>query len=396
MLAPALLLLLTLALACSAAAAPLPPARLIGSGDPDVFMYVSFRGETGSDEPTPINNLQSFDSTGALICKDVLNKPASSITMDELRGVAIYPIGSDRYGQLVVANAHKTDSAVLRYSATTSKIAGHRDYMDELLVRNKENPALIHPYSIVFATFNSPIIPRRVFVASQDNSCVLAYNADSGAPMSVGSHWHSLYPNASFDAGMLVPSMSEVGFQNGGLSSPRSMAIGLQRGQLFVVDSAGDCVRGYDIVTGAFLGDVWCGTAPSSPRRDKGTDPVGLVLLHNSSTLVVTLEADNTLIAVDVSQWPVQPAPAPVTLLTGFDHPAGVSLSCDGHFYIANRKDRSIIKSKAPSRAQLFSSSPSTYQAAKVSKLDVFISGLTDEPEQVLLLDSELAGTCMM
>ncbi len=110
----------------------------------------------------------------------------------------------------------------------------------------------------------------------------------------------------------------------------------------------------------------------------------------------MTLEADNTLIAVDVSQWPVQPAPAPVTLLTGFDHPAGVSLSCDGHFYIANRKDRSIIKSKAPSRAQLFSSSPSTYQAAKVSKLDVFISGLTDEPEQVLLLDSELAGTCMM
>ena len=279
-------------------------------------MYVSFRGEKGSDEPTPINNLQSFDSTGALICKvpqrssslprpwarnhpttplscslhlftflraqDVLNAPASSITMDELRGVALYPIGSDRCGQLVVANAHKADSAVLRYSATTSKIAGHRDYMDELLVRNKENPALIHPYSIVFATFNSPIIPRRVFVASQDNSCVLAYNADSGAPMSVGSHWHSLYPNASFDAGTLVPSMSEVGFQNGGLSSPRSMAIGLQRGQLFVVDSAGDCVRGYDIVTGAFLGDVWCGSAPSSPRRDKGTDPVGLVLLHNS------------------------------------------------------------------------------------------------------------------
>jgi len=45
-------------------------------------------------------------------------------------------------------------------------------------------------------------------------SCVLAYNADSGAPMSVGSHWHSLYPNATFDAGMLVPSMAEV--QGGG------------------------------------------------------------------------------------------------------------------------------------------------------------------------------------
>jgi hypothetical protein len=43
------------------------------------------------------------------------------------------------------------------------------------------------------------------------------------------------------------------------------------------------------------------------------------------------------------------------------DHPAGVSLSCDGNFYIANRKDRSIIRSKAPSRDQLFSSDPSKY-----------------------------------
>ncbi len=56
----------------------------------------------------------------------------------------------------------------------------------------------------------------------------------------------------------------------------------MTRGQLFVVDSAGDCVRGYDIVTGAFLGDVWCGSASVGGGRDKGSDPIGLVLLHNS------------------------------------------------------------------------------------------------------------------
>jgi hypothetical protein len=58
------------------------------------------------------------------------------------------------------------------------------------------------------------------------------------------------------------------------------MAIGLQRNQLFVVDSGADCVRGYDITTGDFLGDVWCGTDASN--RDKGKYPIGIVLLHDS------------------------------------------------------------------------------------------------------------------
>jgi hypothetical protein len=105
----------------------------------------------------------------------------------------------------------------------------------------------------------------------------------------------------------------------------------------------------------------------------------------------LTLEAVGTLIAIDISQWPDKPASSPVTLLSGMDHPAGVVLSCDGHFYIANRKDRSIVRSKAPSRDKLFSP---TYLTHMVSKLDVFISSLTDEPEQLLLLDSELTGTC--
>jgi hypothetical protein len=105
----------------------------------------------------------------------------------------------------------------------------------------------------------------------------------------------------------------------------------------------------------------------------------------------LTLEAEGTLIAVDVSQWPTKPASSPVTLLTGMNHPAGVALSCDGNFYVANRKDRSIIRSKAPSREELFSSDPSTY---KVGKFDIFISSLTDEPEQVMLMDSQLTGSC--
>ena len=65
--------------------------------------------------------------------------------------------------------------------------------------------------------------------------------------------------------------MSAVGYAGGGLASPRSLAIGLQRNRFFVVDSAGDCVRGYDVSTGKFLGDIWCGTDASN--RDKGKIP---------------------------------------------------------------------------------------------------------------------------
>jgi hypothetical protein len=160
---------------------------------------------------------------------------------------------------------------------------------------------------------------------------------------------------------------------------------------------------------------VWCGT--DSSNRDKGKYPVGLVLMHDArqvsrhfalstitfhtlcrpnphiSTLVLTLEAEGTLVAIDISQWPDKPVPAPVTLLSGMNSPAGVSLSCDGHFYIANRKDRSIVRSKAPSHEQMFSSAPS-FSALKVGSLDIFISGLTDEPEQIMLMDSALAATC--
>jgi len=360
------------------------------SSDPEVFLYVSFRGEKGSDEPTPINNLESYDSSGTRITKDVLNAPPNS-DLSELRGVSVYPAGSDRAGQLVVANSHKSGSAVLRYSANVTKNAGHRDFIDQLLVMDKQDPALIHPYFLLFATLSFHVTPRRLFVACQDSSSVLAFDADTGTPMPVGSHWLATYPHATFDPGTLVPSMAAVGYAGGGLSSPRSMGIGLQRNQLFVVDSEGDCVRGYEVTTGAFLGDVWCGT--DSSNRDKGKYPVGLVLMHDASTLVLTLEAEGTLVAIDISQWPDKPVPAPVTLLSGMNSPAGVSLSCDGHFYIANRKDRSIVRSKAPSHDQMFSSAPS-FSALKVGSLDIFISGLTDEPEQIMLMDSALAGTC--
>ena len=108
----------------------------------------------------------------------------------------------------------------------------------------------------------------------------------------------------------------------------------------------------------------------------------------------MTLEVEGSLVAVDISQWPEKPTPEPVTLLSGMDCPAGVSLSCDGYFYIANRKGRSVVKSKAPTQEQLFSSIPSPYVAHKVDSLDIFISGLTDEPEQIMLMDSALTGTC--
>jgi hypothetical protein len=210
-----------------------------------------------------------------------LDAPSKGIELDELRGITLYPSGSDRAGELVVANAHKSDSSVLRYSINaTKKTAGHRDFIDQMIVRNKKDPALLHPYSIIIATLNFHLIPRRMFVSCQDSSSVLAYDAESGLPMPVGSHWLTTYPHATFDPGTLVPSMAAVGYAGGGLSGPRSMAIGLQRNQLFVVDSTGDCVRGYDILTGNFLGDVWCGT--DSTNRDKGKYPVGLVLLHES------------------------------------------------------------------------------------------------------------------
>ena len=78
--------------------------------------------------------------------------------------------------------------------------------------------------------------------------------------------------------------MSAVGHAGGGLASPRSMAIGLQRNQFFVVDSVGDCVRGSDVSTGDFRGDDWCGTDASN--RDKGKYPIGLVLMHDSRHVV--------------------------------------------------------------------------------------------------------------
>jgi hypothetical protein len=34
-----------------------------------ICMYVSFRGEKGTDEPEPINNLESYDSSGKIITK---------------------------------------------------------------------------------------------------------------------------------------------------------------------------------------------------------------------------------------------------------------------------------------------------------------------------------------
>jgi sugar lactone lactonase YvrE len=309
---------------------------LVHAGQP--ALYATFRGEESTGA---INNVVAFDSTGAIVIKDVLADNPSTVSLSELRSLSL-----DKSGVLWVANSHKSDSAILRYDVPGPD--GTRKFINTWASFTSQDPGLMHPYKVlVLDEFDE------AFVSVQDTAEVLRFNL-AGLLQPVSSYLTKNFPDGKFDPGAFVGSSSVVPTDLGGLVSPRSLAVSSNNSLLFVADNEGQAVRVYDRESGQYIEDLY---------SDPVGVPVGIHLTADGGSLLVSLEGLNEVVSIDLNTRKVE------TLLSGFDSPAGLGIGCDGALYVANRKARMIVRSVMGSHV-----------FAPFSPL------LDDEPEQILLL----------
>ena len=331
--------------------------------------YVTFSGESGDR----IQNVYGLDAEGKTLNENVLGQGPD---LNELRGMAL---GSD--GTLYVADAYKTISRILSFSATINS-DGSRDYIG--VVVNPKRPeceSLDHPYALVLAG-------RTLFVSNQDTGVVSTFDAPlagrPATPNDISSYLKTRFPtehflNATWVACSNQPDRPKKGgdgipASQGGLAyvaknvakkdtshAVRGLALGAKPVVLYVCDQAGNRVTMYSPDEGTYLGQV---------TGNGLAYPVGIAVDPISGSLAIGSPGNTSLYSfVPPNTFPAKPITAePTRLTTDNDLLAGVSglaYDTDGTLYINARNARKVV----------------TWNG---SALTAFVEGLTDTPEVLL------------
>ncbi|UFS58174.1 hypothetical protein LQ955_14275 [Subtercola endophyticus] len=332
--------------------------------------YVTLAGD--ADDPSGhANNIHSYDASGHLVAKAVLATGAGDPPLAELRGMLLAADGS-----LYVANATKSDSAVLHFeqAATPSAPLNPVPPAGVFAAGAPANPGLDHPYGLADGATGE------LLVSSQDSADVTVFDAEGMPVPAVGAStwWADHYPAVSFAAGTLVPSTTDVPAKDGGLTAPRGIVTVPADSQgedptLYVADNAEQAVRSYDAVTGEFLGDVL------TPKTGGIGNPVALMV--NGDELYVSSEGTDNVVSLSLSTGKTHEV-VPKKLGTAvLDHPSGIAFGSDGQLYVASRVGEQILAYTLDDKR------------TRATSGSVFIDQLPDQPEQLLSLPEQTSAT---
>lgn len=306
------------------------------AADP-LILLVTFSGESGKPGVTePVNNVYGITAGGTVV-PDLLNTDGSNApTPNELRGLAI------NGGNLYVANAHKSDSRILRYQYTGA--SAPFPFVDTFATANLTR-GLMHPYQPSFDNEGN------LYVTSQDTYVVTRFCSDGTVPAgaspwlqetfgeSYGFYDGTWAPGAEKSEGDHPP--KEVHSSKGGLKAPRGIAVAPGLNRFYVADNTDNSVKSYSISKGTYHGKVL--------DLDSGR-PVGLAFDEADRMLFVTAENSNTVHMVDVDgcdsgcdEWKVieQTEAGGATL----DAPSGIAVvpgTSPRRLYVASRIGKQI------------------------------------------------------
>jgi hypothetical protein len=334
---------------------------------PQAKWYVTFSGESSE----PIQNVYALDAKGHTVSENVLGKGAD---LNELRGMAF---GSD--GTLYVAEAYKSISQILSYSATVNH-DGSRNRIGVVLdPKTPKCESLDHPYALVFAG-------QTLFVSNQDTGVVSTFDAPSaGKPATatdVSSYLRTSFPtdtflHATFVACSNTPDVPKkhgaaVQASQGGLAyiaksgtttshAVRGLALGTKPAVLYVCDQAGNRVTIHRPDTGNYLGQI---------TGSGLAQPVGIAVDPTTGSLAIGSPGNQSLYSCTTpSTFPTQPITLQPTLLitdkTVLNGVSGLAYDGDGTLYANARNACKIV----------------TWNG---SALTTFAEGFADTPEVLL------------
>jgi hypothetical protein len=334
--------------------------------------YVTFHGGKTSAQQSSaksgVNKVHAYDDSGDLITKDVLPKNIPRVKLRELRGIGFGPDGD-----LYVVNAYRKYSQILRFRKAASADSWY-DFVGIFAAPSAAEPAsfavdaIVHPFAFTFDPDGN------WYISSQDTNVVTRLPPSPGTALTIAPYLAATYPNAQLLPGTFVASSNgqlpyapqpttpvpplqglEVLLSKGSnakvLKSVRDVLF--HEGVLYVADEPAGAVKLYDGASGQLIGQIASALL---------AQPVHLLM------------AGETLL---IGSTGTTPAPAVLsydlatktlaTFIAGIGAPGGIAQGADGCFYVAIRKDKSIVKYDPHSQT-----------------LSTFICKLPDYPEFLL------------
>jgi hypothetical protein len=336
-------------------------------------VYVTFSGESSqaqdallptdaTPKTTPINNIKALSRKGN-DKGEVLPKGGG---YSELRGMAL-----DAQGQLYVANAHKSGSAIDVFGPVRDD--GTRDLLVRGLVAETSSSAFWHPYQLSFAG-------TTLYVSSQDTNVVSAYTISgsgtdtTAAPATTCSYLSSTFAGPFYEGtwvgsadpverGGMTP--CAVPADQGGLSRITQSAKHSVRGiavagtELFVADEAGQRVAVYDLATGAYQRALTAMSRAVLPNAIE--NPVGLAFDTKTGVLAIGSTGNDVIFGY-------RPLTGSLDVLfdagaNGIAQLSGLAWTPEGTLLFASRKKRRVYaletsSGKASKFSKKFDDSP--------------------------------------
>jgi hypothetical protein len=292
--------------------------------------FVTFHGGDGKDS---FNNIHTYTTNGKQANPEHALAKSSDADPDELRGFI-----TDADGNLYVVNANRPLSQVLLYAPPESS-AGQYTFQ-----RVFAHDGLDHPFDLEFGPDGD------LYVSSQDTNEVTVY---------VGPNRPS--PDAP------APGTFEKTFISG---QDTLRGIACDGSTWYIANAGSDVVRMYGLD----------GQEQATSITVK--EPIHL-LYDGRRYLYIGSEKENAVFLFDTQNPGDQTDNhfTPIPFITGgtpsIDKTAGLALPGDGHFYVASRKGKQILRYK------IEDTTPPTTDPAKVH---VLVDNLKDEPEFLTLM----------
>ena len=262
-------------------------------------------------------------------------------------------------GDLYIASAWRKESHIGRYHRR-----GNTFRFAEVVATTEGVSAMVHPFDLGLGA------DGRVYVSSQDTNTVVAIVPKTRRPAHIAPVLRKKFPGGNFFAGTLVAS-SQGGLPAVGRAAPLNVptplglnvaldkhgkprhsvrGIVVHRGHLYVADEAGDAVKVFRLRSGELVARVK-GRAIKRPVH----------LLLRGDVLYIGATGSGSILACELpTKAPRGKLKARVVIDRKLDAPSGFAIGPDGHFYVAERKERRIrqFSPKGKARGSLIEDLP--------------------------------------